>query len=131
MGPFRWCFRLSGGILDLGGSISLVMSIILSQTQSCASECKLLEGPTVLLVSAFPVLAARLAVLLVEDLERGILVIIQIIPKPRLCLKEVLLFNSKKCLGHKLSESQNGKAGWKGPWRSQNTLVSKLCPPRS
>lgn len=85
----------------MGGSTSLVRSIILSQTQSCTSECKLLEGPTVLLVSAFPVLAARLAVLLVKDLERDTLIIIRIIPKPRLCLKEALLFNSKKCLGHK------------------------------
>lgn len=70
--PLGWCSGLSGGKLDTGCSVSLEKSIIWSHTHFCTSECELLEGPMVLLVSAFPVFAARLVGLLVEDLERHI-----------------------------------------------------------
>ena len=70
--PLGWCSGLSGGKLDTGGSVSLEKSIIWSHIHFCTSECELLEGLTVLLVSAFPVFAAWLVGLLVEDLEGDI-----------------------------------------------------------
>lgn len=68
MEPLGWSFGLSGGKLDPGGFASLEKSIIWSHTHFCTSERELLVGPTVLLISTFPVFAARLVGLLVEDL---------------------------------------------------------------
>ena len=70
--PLSWSFGLSGGKLDTGGSVSLEKSMIRSHTHFWTSECELLEGPMVLLVSISPVFAARLVGLLVEDLEQDI-----------------------------------------------------------
>lgn len=126
MEPFRWYFRLSGGILDKRDSASFLMSIILSQIHSCASGYKLLEGPTVLQVSlAFLVFAARLVILLLDDLVRDARVRIPTIPKPRFCPERSFILKRRiRNFSFRILAWEGGK----GAWRSQTTLVSKLCP---
>ena len=73
--------------MDISGSVMLLLSIF-SEIHSRACKWKLLEAPMVLLASfVFPLFAARLVVLLVDSLERDVLVRVLNIPKPRLCPK--------------------------------------------
>lgn len=90
---FRWCFWLSGRLLEMSGSILRVLSSIWSYTHSCDTECKLSDGTMVLLVSTiFSVFVTWLVILLMDSLERDVLVRLLIIPKLELHPKSSFIF---------------------------------------
>lgn len=77
----------------MSGLILRVLSIIWSHTHSCDTECIFSDGTMVLLVSTiFSVFVTSLVILLMDSLERDVLVRILIIPKPELQPESSFMF---------------------------------------